>query len=137
MLLEEENLVVSENYKKHPIAKEIGFLTYQYLKLYNFHSNERIAQLNNYEDVLNFDRENNFIDLIIFNESIHKDLIHNATLIGSTNDEMEELLNKRFHKKVNASQRNNDYQTYYDEETIELVRKKDRLIIEKYDYHFD
>lgn len=38
--------------------------------------------------------------------------------------------------KINVSDRDSDYRKYYEDDVIELVREKDKLIIDKFNYEF-
>jgi len=125
---------IGTGYKKSPIFEHAGLLTYRYLKLYSYDGEKQVPKLKNFQKIQQFDAEKNFIDVIIKNECIHKDLLDNASKIGLPTQELREVLNK-FSDKTNTSSRKS-YPYYYDEETKNLVEKKERLIIEKYGYEY-
>lgn len=133
-LMLEDSAPIGADYKKSPISEHAGLLTYRYLKLYSYDGEQQVAQLKNFQKIQQFDTENNFIDVTIKNEHIHKDLLYNASKIGLPIEELQAVLDK-FSDKTNTSSRK-PYPFYYDEETKYLVEKKERLIIEKYGYEY-
>jgi hypothetical protein len=109
----------------------IGFVTYRYLYMF----------FNNYENIFYGKRDiwtnhNKLLslDCVIKNENIANDIIkvfnQNNILLSSNN---KGILR-------NAPRRNitnhKPYQTYYDEELVQLVGEKDKLVIDRYKYKF-
>ena len=134
ILIEKKN-DIGEGYGTSDLSDFAGLLTYRYLKLftYNFHVNLR--DIVDYENLEDFDKKNNFIDMVIKTENLNESLIENASKMGIPTQEIIDIL-KHFNDRTNASERN-DYRQYYDGETKELVKEKERFIIEKYNYNFD
>ena len=131
LILTDSTIDLGEEYKSSSISKFSGLLTYRYLKLYTHNFDKNIA---NYIDLLEFDKENNFIDIIIKKENLYNALLESSSKMDISNDEMQKALGK-YKNKTNRSERK-DYQFYYNQDSIELVRKYEKLIIEKYGYKF-
>jgi len=134
MILLEKNISIGEDYKENIISAEIGFLTYRYIMLYTYNGKKMIGKFRNLSSLFKHDAENNFLDVIIRNESINDDLLENVRELDCDEVTLNDIF-KRFQKKRNRSIRK-DYKEYYDEETQALVAEKDKLIIEKYHYSF-
>ena len=134
MVLEDEEYSIGEGYKESAIFSEAGLLTYRYLKLFTYHGAE-VNKDRFYGSLEEYDREQNFMGLIVKNESIHDDLMENADLLG-VKPEFLQMVLEGFTKKTNTSKRNKDYRLYYDKESEILVREKDKLIIDKFGYTF-
>ncbi len=123
-----------EGYGESVISGFAGLLTFRYLKIYNYNFHLESESILNYNKLIEFDRKNNFIDIMIRTENLHGGLLENASKMGIPFQEIEDSID-RIKEKTNQSARK-FYQYYYDEETTELVREKERFIIEKYDYKF-
>jgi len=70
-------------------------------------------------------------------ESVYEDLIENSTILGLNKDKVksiqEEMMVKK--KRLNTSKRKK-YTEYYSAESIHLIAKKDKWLLERYDYSF-
>ena len=106
----------------------IGMCTYQYLLL--FGNKQHI------ETKKEMRQENMGLDYIIKIEDIVTELPKMfKNFIFELSEEQKNVLTNM--KKLNTSKSwHENYRDYYTEETKELVRKKDRFIIEKYNYSF-
>lgn len=124
-----------EGFGKLPLSDFAGLFTFRYLKLYTYNFDKKAGEIKNYQALEDFDRKNNFIDFIIkqegLNEGIER-LIKKYDLLTGDFDEFFEKNNK----KTNTSKRDSYYRKYYDEETKNLVKSRDKLIIDKYGYQF-
>ena len=134
MILKKKNKnQLGEHYAISNTNKFIGYMTFHYLlrfidpsKLYMLFNNE----INNYEDLKNFDKNFNFVMSMIKFESIDQDLL-------STFNKLNIPINKTVilqKKAVNKSVRLRNTMDYYDDEAIKIVRQNDFLIFEKYRY---
>lgn len=124
---------LGEHYAISNTNKFIGYMTFHYLlrfinpsKLYMLFNNE----INNYEDLINFDKNFNFIVSTIKFENIDQDLLATFNKLNIPINKTE-ILRK---KAVNKSVRLKNTMDYYDDETIKIVRQNDSLIFEKYRY---
>ncbi|MBT8232358.1 MAG: hypothetical protein HKO66_03700 [Saprospiraceae bacterium] len=133
-ILLDNDFSLGEGYKESTIGKEVGFLTYRYILLFTYDAKKALQQLKHYNALADHDKENNFIDIMIRNESIHDDLIKYADQIGCSKEDLKNVF-KRFKKKRNKSEREG-YDYYYDDETEQLVLEKEKFIIDKYGYSF-
>lgn len=123
-----------EGYGFSPIHPFAGLLTYRYLLLF-CRNTERLfsKQMNNYSTLKAFEESNIYINYIIRNENLEDDFIDVLARCGVTvtDEQKKEIYDAQ---KTNASSRVHGPEFYYDEETIELVAQRERLIIEKYGY---
>lgn len=134
LVLADENTSLGEGYKNSRLSSFAGLLTYRYLLLYTSGFKKALPQIRDFESLQQFDQSSNFMDIVIRNESIESDLRAHAPRLGIGAPELEEVL-KAHAPKSNASQRKG-YGFYYDEESRELVRSRERLIVERYGYGF-
>ena len=104
---------------------DIGFFTYRYIYMF----------VRDYEQVFDGSKGARVsVEHILKTEELPDNIIHLFTRNGiSISSEDKKLWKAR--PKRNYTE-HKPYQSYYDEELIELVRHKDRLIIEKYGYKF-
>ena len=124
---------IGEHYAISNTNRFIGYMTFHYLlrfvnpsKLYMLFNNE----ITNYEDLISFDKNFNFIMSMIKFESIDQDLLSTFNQLNIPINKTEVLQKKA----VNKSVRLKDTMSYYDDETIKIVRQNDHLIFEKYKY---
>ncbi len=134
-LLNEKKTDFREGYNESPISGFAGLLTFRFLKIYSYDFMKKSAGITDLNMLTEFDKENNFIDIMLKTETLHTSLIDNAENMGISVEEMKDTL-KKMVEKTNKSIRNN-YHFYYDDETAELVKQKEKFIIEKYNYCFD
>lgn len=111
--------VMNENFgKQHDLngaimqKKDIGAYTYRYLKCF-------------------CDSEgNNLLNRVIRTETLREDL---NSLLDLTDAQRKYLYS--MHKRNDSSHKS--YKEYYTEDLVELVRYKDRLIVERYGYRYN
>ena len=110
--------VLNENFgKQHDLDaeimlnKDIGVYTYRYLKCFCDSDG------------------NNLLDRVVHTETMRDDLVN---LLNLTSDQVKYLY--LMHKRNTSSHKS--YKEYYIDDLIELVRHKDRLIVERYGYKF-
>lgn len=133
LILSENNHGIGEKYKKKELSNFAGLLTFRYLNLYT--NRKKINTLKNAEELKAFDSNENFIDIMLKNEELHEDIIGLSTRLNYSKEKLNVIL-KKYSKRTNKSLRQRDYRLYYDDESIQLVEKYDKLIIEKYNYTF-
>jgi hypothetical protein len=124
-----------EGYKQNAISKDAGLLTYRYLMLFIKNGVKAASQLKTYDEFIQYEKENNLIDIVIKNESIEKDLLDNSSVLGIDSIEINQLIQQASTKKTNSSKRK-DYKYYYDDESRALVKQKEKFIIEKFGYNY-
>ncbi|MEN0003910.1 MAG: hypothetical protein AAF798_07190 [Bacteroidota bacterium] len=125
---------IGELYKEQSISKLIGFFTYRYLMLYTYRPKEAYHSIRTWEELVEYNQKENYIDYFISFEDLKRGLPKVADKLGIKQAVLQSRM-LQVEPKVNASLRK-EYAWYYDEETADLVAKKDRLIIKQHDYEF-
>jgi hypothetical protein len=126
----DKNNALAEHYFFSSLFNNFGYLTFRYLVMFTNPEKRYLLYKNhikNYEDLKNFDLENNYINHFIKFENLEEDIGVSLKKIG-----------KQFNNKTdnrNASNRVSNTDYYYDNETKNLVKKYDRLIFEKHHYN--
>jgi hypothetical protein len=117
------------------INKFSGHLSYRYLTL--FLKNDRKLfdnSIKNYSDLKKLDEQDNVLNYVIKNENLVKDLLNCLDKFEIKINEQERKIMYSL-EKTNKSNRDQDFLRYYDQDTLDLVGKKEKLIIEKYNYN--
>ncbi|SDR69321.1 hypothetical protein [Christiangramia echinicola] len=135
IILNNSNLDLGEGYKNSPVSHEIGLLTFRFSKLYTYDGKKRLQKIQDYQELCNYVAKANFIDVILKNEELHEHLLENSPQLGIDKWELKNILNG-FHRNTNSSGWSKDLK-FYDLETYELVKNKERLIIQKYEYEYN
>ena len=111
-----------------------GIYTFRYLK-WCCAGRKRLysGSLRSPEDLETFERKNCYIDRWIRNESLEEDLID---VLESADEPLcPSDRNYIFScSPTNTSSRSESTDSYHDAETVELVRKRDRIIVDKFGY---
>lgn len=137
MILDPTNAeLIGEGYGEKQISKYCGFMTYRYLKLCcsGFVDLKFTDSGLDECDLFSIDDENCYIDFFIRQESLEKDLCAVSEKIRPLTTKERQLIWSA--KKTNTSVRPHRLAQYYNEETIDLVAKRDRLLVEKFAYEF-
>jgi hypothetical protein len=123
-----------ESYGKTAIAGLCGFMTYRYLKLCcrNPETLHNSGLFSTYTDLVQFEKNNCFIDFFIRQESLEDDFCIAAEKVRPLKPEEKERIYEA--KKTNTSRRNLLLADYYDQESIALVHNRDKLLIDKFGY---
>lgn len=133
LILSEEKHDIGERYKATKLSQYAGLLTYRYLKLYTYKN--RFDAIGSQEELREYDEAQNFMDVMIRNESLHEDLLEASVALGFNEEELAEIL-KGYQDKTNTSSRDSDYRKYYSDISVALVENKEKLIIDKHGYRF-
>lgn len=124
---------LGEGYAKNPISKFAGLMTYRYIKIYSKNLRQT-GSLTDLEGLKKFDAENNVLNFTIRVETIENDLIQALEAAGySLSDEQVSTIKSGAENRTNPSE-HLPTEFYYDEETVDLVAKNEKLFIEKYAY---
>lgn len=119
-----------EGYGGSVISKYAGLLTYRYLNLFCRHV---LASTNSIDDIKAYEKNNCYIDYFIRTEHLEDDFISALESCNiHLNDPQKHMIYSA--KKTNASSRKHEADYYYDDETLDLVRKRETIIIEKFAY---
>jgi hypothetical protein len=128
--------LIGEGYGDKGIAKHCGFMTYRYMKLCcsEFTHLKRCDAVSSYVDLVKFDKKNCYIDYFIRQESLEADLCEVIESVRPINQAERQLIWGA--KKTNTSVRPLSISEYYNKESIDLVNRRERLLIEKFGYQF-
>ncbi|HFD31101.1 MAG TPA: hypothetical protein ENJ28_00100 [Gammaproteobacteria bacterium] len=127
---------LGEGYGDTAITDLCGFMTYRYLYLCcrNVEKMKEPGLVLDFKDIVQFDADNCYIDFFIKQESLEDDLCKAIEKVRPlTQNERDLIFGKG---KKNTSKRSLLISDYYDKESIELIRSRDRLLIDKFDYSF-
>ena len=125
---------LGQDYGKSPICEFGGLLTYRYLWLYSSDPSALFAagRVRDLPTLQAHDAKNNLVELVIRTESLEADLIGVLKAVGhDVNGAAESKL--RGATRTNTSN-HRPTRDYYDDETIDLVARKEAFIIAKYGY---
>jgi len=130
ILSKEGQVRISDTYSVLPLNKFSGFLTYRFVSLFSDQSawDRHSKSISNYEDIENYFEKNCVVKRFIRQEHIENDLLD---IIENFDVQLKE---EYFSGKKTNSSSHKKASFYYDEETLDLVAQKDRLIIEKFSY---
>ena len=128
---------VRHGYGFSSIHRFAGIMTYLYVHL---HSSKREQLFKNTIkselELKEFDKQNNILNYTIKNESLEKNFIDFLSLIKINIDDKEkEKIYGLRRTSFSSNKRNLNY--YYDQECYDLVKEKEKIIIEKYSYDLE
>ena len=127
---------MGEGFGFSPVSNWAGLLTYRYLKLFS-RLGDRLyndRRLNTLVGAGELWRETRLVQFIVHNERLENDLIAALEAAGiPLNPSQKETLLSARHNKTNTSRRL-PMAHYYDAASIDLVRKREALIIEEHGY---
>lgn len=124
-----------EGYGFSAINSFAGLLTYRYTSLFcrNNHLLFSKKHIHDYKSLQAFEKSNLYITHFIRNENLEGDFIKILTACGI---ELSENQKQRIltSEKTNTSSRSLGVEYYYDQETAELIRQREKLIIDHFGY---
>jgi hypothetical protein len=125
---------MGEGYANTAIVSFCGFMTYRYLYLCCQNISELInpGLISSYTDLVQFEKNNCYISFFIRQESLKDNLCKAVEKVRPITREEKELIYGA--EKALVSKRRFLISDYYDKESIELVRSRDRLLVTKFDY---
>lgn len=126
---------VGEGYWRFPLNRFAGFLTYRYLRVFTCRKSEldKLKQVSTPGQLVDYDRNECFVDRFIRNERLESDLLEALRHAGiEVPDKVAAELAAR--PKTNTSSKKRGPGYYYDAETEKLVGERDRLIVDKFGY---
>ena len=125
---------LGEDFGFSSIGSFAGFFTYRYIRLFarDISRIDSHSYVTNMEELKEFDRKQISLDFVIRTECLEEDFIRVLCSAGYHLTE-EQLRNIRTAKRRNASN-HQETKFYYDTETVDLVAKKEKFLIEKYNY---
>ena len=113
-----------------------GQLTYRYLCLFSKKTDQLFNNsITNFENLKHFDTYQNILNYIIKSEILEDNFIEFLNMLNIKIDLNEKKLINSL-TRTNKSSRKSNFLEYYDQECIDIVGKKEKLIIDKYNYDF-
>lgn len=120
---------LGEGYARSPVSGFAGLMTFRYIKIYT-----RGGGAPDLAALKKFDSENNFLKFTIRVESIKKDLLQALKNAGyDLSEDKIRIIEQGAENRTNPSE-HLPAEFYYDDETVDLVAKKEKLLVEKYSY---
>jgi len=116
------------------LNKFTGLMTYRYLVLYSKNIKEIYKDsLINFEKLKDFDDKNNILNYTLRNESLERDFIDFIKMLKIDINENDEAMILSL-EKTNTSLRKKSISDLFDDECLNLIEERERLLIEKYSY---
>ena len=134
MLLNERIYDDGSGYGLSSIHNFSGQLTYRYLLLYSKKTDKLFKKsISNIEDLKRFDENQNILNYTIKNENLENNFFKFLDQL-----KIEINLNEKKSistlKRTKKSSRSTNFLEYYDQECLDIVAKREKLIIDKYNY---
>jgi hypothetical protein len=126
---------VGEGYSCWPGSSIAGLMTFRYLNLFCVTTSDkaRLGYLNSVDSIIKFESKNLKINRFVRQESLESDMSEFLKEIGvGTSLRVNEMLSS----KTNTSSRGRDLHFYYDQESLGLIARREKMIIEKFGYCF-
>jgi len=125
---------LGEEYRETVIAEFCGFMTYRYLRLCcrNRSVLDDRRLVSSHRDIVTFDQENCYIDFFIRQESLEQDFCEAVENVRPHSKQEKESIFAA--GKSNTSSRALTVLEYYDSQSIELVAKREKFLIDKFGY---
>jgi len=125
---------LGEGYSDTTITGQCGFMTYRYLYLCCRDPRQLKMPdvISCYEELVNFNKKNCYIDYFVRQEALEDSLFEAIELVRPLTERDRDVILSA--KKTNTSERPFSIQDYYDQESIDLIGNRDRLIIDKFNY---
>jgi hypothetical protein len=126
-----------QGYDLHAVRRFLGFFSYRYCKLHlaGFNTWRGRTILRSYALLQRWADHADLVDFMVRNEYLCEDLIAALDNIGQgLSDSMRDRI--RSAAPSNTSD-HKDWRWYYDDQTRDLVARRDRFIIERHGYTFD
>jgi hypothetical protein len=113
----------------------VGFLSFNYLRLYNYDFIHNCRDLGSIKELEKYDQQHNFIDLMLINKTINEQLLESYKLLANSKEVVQKAINLR-PKRSNTSTKKKPFKEYYDQELINLINEKEAFLLDKYNFKF-
>jgi hypothetical protein len=125
--------LLEAGYGKSPISKAGGLLTFRYFTLFVRGAETVDKSVSTVEALKAYDKEHCFVSHFIRNESLAADFLETVAACGVqlTDAQKQSVLEA---KKTNVSTRPKGPDFYYDDESIQLVMRREKFIVDKFGY---
>lgn len=126
--------IIGEGYGTGNIAEMAGFMTYRYLFLCcnNLNQLQHKSAINIDTNLMDFDKENCYIDYFVRQEFLEEDLCEGLEKVKTLDDGTKSNIYSK--KKINTSNRLLEIGDYYDQSSVDIIGKREQLIISKFNY---
>lgn len=125
--------IVESGYRRNPISKCCGLMSYRYFKLFVRDTDHLSPEYKSLAMVKRLDEERCWVNHFIQSERLEGDFLNALAASGVALTD-EQIASVRSARKRNVSERPLPTNAYYDEKTIRLVSERERFIIEKFGY---
>lgn len=134
ILKAENQTLLGEGYGSAACDELYGFMTYRYLQLCcrNVDLLRNRGYVSSSVEIQSFDYDNCFIDYFIRQENLEDDLCHAIELVRSLSERERELIYSS--GSTNSSNRLLGINDYYDDLSVNLVKEKEKLLVDKFGY---
>lgn len=125
---------LGEGYGFTSVPSHCGFMTYRYLRLCcrNLARLSHGNLISRFGDIVRFEKENCYINHFIRQESLENDFCKAIEKVRPLSTQEREFVFKA--KPTNTSQRSLTLADYYDRESIDLVSRREKLLLDKFGY---
>ena len=128
------SIYLGEGYGETEITKLCGFMTYRHLYLCSRDIDKlrKNRLITNFDQLNQFDHENGYIDYFIRQEDLEGTFYKAIEGLRTLTEKEKKLISES--ERTNTSIRKFSIEDYYDNESIELIANRDKLIVEKFNY---
>jgi len=127
--------IVEDGFFASRISALSGLMTYRYFLLFVDTGTELPEDVKTLKALEAYESAHRFVTHIIRNESLAEDLIAAVEASGATLGDADRALIREA-PKTNASARKHPRSHYYDDESVKLVAKREKFIIDKFGYKY-
>ena len=123
-----------EKYAESSICSNVGFMTYRYLRIFTIDKKwlYKSRKQHSFDEIIDHDNKSNVVNRFIKCENLEKDFI--TALFEAGYDIDSKIEKEIFNLSRTNISRHKPIEVYYDNETVQLVDKRDKFIIQKHGY---
>lgn len=136
MLFKTHPEAIGDYYGASKANNIMGFLSFNYLRTYTRHFEKDVKTIIHTDLLFEYDRKNNFIDIMFRNETLKQQLLENHQFYADSKEVIEKSISNRPPRSKTATEKK-PFHLFYDDETRNLIYEMDRFIFEKYNYKFE
>jgi hypothetical protein len=125
--------VLESGYGKSPISKLGGLMTFRYFSLFTKGGDKLDKSVDSLDGLKEFDEKHGLVTHFIRDESVSKDLLKALEACGYTLEGEQRKAVKGLHATP-ASTRPHPLEYYYDADSVQLVMRREKFIVEKFKY---
>jgi len=125
--------VLESGYGRSPISKAGGLMTFRYFTVCTRNGENVDKSVCTMDALRKYDAANCFVSHFVRNESLPEDLIRAIEASGVALDDGQKQAIREA-RRTNVSDRPHAPDYYYDEDSIQLVGRREKFLIEKFGY---